>query len=455
MSDLEDVPVRVQDTGSTLVVDVTLPPGVEASSVRDRPDGPGLLRIRLPHSQPDDTPELEHSIVVRRSGIRVSTRNPAVSETRAEGSFQSEADMVEPRLQTELPGPRAREAIEADEAVTSPWLTRAYPFVPARGRGALVEDVDGNTFLDFNAGIAVCATGHCHPDVVAAITQQASQLIHYSASDFYLPVYARLCARLAALAPFPGEARVFLTNSGTEAVEAAIKLSRSATRRHHVISFLGSFHGRSYGGISASASRAKGRSPFGPLLPGMIHAPYADLFSLADHHRPELAIENYIEAVIFRRIVEPEGVAAIIVEPVLGEGGYFAPPAEWLRRLREICDTHGILLIADEVQCGVGRTGRMWAIEHAGVEPDIVISAKGLASGMPLADDRPGERHSMDSGTHGSTFGGNPVSCAAALATLDLVQSGLMDNARRIGERMCIARPVARASACATCAASA
>ncbi len=188
-----------------------------------------------------------------------------MSETRAEGSFQSEADMVEPRLQTELPGPRAREAIEADEAVTSPWLTRAYPFVPARGRGALVEDVDGNTFLDFNAGIAVCATGHCHPDVVAAITQQASQLIHYSASDFYLPVYARLCARLAALAPFPGEARVFLTNSGTEAVEAAIKLSRSATRRHHVISFLGSFtDGRTAASLrlrhARRADRPSGRS---------------------------------------------------------------------------------------------------------------------------------------------------------------------------------------------------
>ncbi len=325
--------------------------------------------------------------------------------------------------------------IEADERVTSPSLTRAYPLVPARGRGSTIEDVDGNVFLDFNAGIAVCATGHCHPEVVAAITSQASELLHYCASDFYLPPYARLCSRLAAVAPFTGGARVFLTNSGTEAVEAALKLARWQTRRFHVISFLGSFHGRSYGGMSASASRAKARSPFGPPLPGIVHAPYADLFSLAHRDRPEAAVDDYIENVLFRRIVRPEDVAALIVEPVLGEGGYFVPPAAWIRRLREICDTHGILLIADEVQCGIGRTGKMWAIEHFGVEPDIVLSAKGLASGMPLgAMISRSAITTWSPGTHGSTFGGNPVCCAASLATLDLVESGLMDNARRIGE---------------------
>lgn len=358
-----------------------------------------------------------------------------MSETGTHVAYRTGDGTAGPHLRTELPGPLARQAIEADEAVTTPWLTRPYPFVPARGQGVHVEDVDGNVFLDFNAGIAVCATGHCHPDVVAAITQQASQLLHYSASDFYLPPYQELCARLAALAPFPGGARVFLTNSGTEAVEAALKLSRSATRRSHVISFMGSFHGRTYGGISASASRAKGRSPFGPLLPGMIHAPYADRFSPANRDRPEVAVENYIEDVIFRRIVEPEDVAAILVEPVLGEGGYLVPPAEWLQRLREICDTYGILLVADEVQCGVGRTGRMWAIEHAGVEPDILISAKGLASGLPVGAMIARESvAARTSGTHGSTFGGNPLSCAAALATLDLVENGLMENARRVGE---------------------
>jgi len=325
--------------------------------------------------------------------------------------------------------------IEADEAVTSPSLTRAYPLVPARGYGSHVEDVDGNVFLDFNAGIAVCATGHCHPEVVDAITQQASELIHYCTSDFYVPVYERLCSRLAALAPFPGDARVFLTNSGTEAVEGAIKLARSSTGRFHVVSFLGSFHGRSYGGMSASASKAKHRSPFGPLLPGMVHAPYADLFGRAHRDRPEIAVDNYLEDVLFRRIVHPEDVAAVLVEPVLGEGGYLVPPVEWIRRLREICDAHGILLIADEIQSGVGRTGSMWAIEHFGVQPDIVLSAKGLASGMPLgALIARSSIMSWEPGAHGSTFGGNPVSCAAALATLDLVESGLMDNARRVGE---------------------
>ncbi len=340
-----------------------------------------------------------------------------------------------PLLRTELPGPEAQALIEADEAVSSPSLTRAYPLVPVRGHGSHIEDVDGNVFLDFNAGIAVCATGHCHPEVVDAITQQASELIHYCASDFYLPVYQRLCARLAALAPFTGDARVFLTNSGTEAVDGAIKLARSATGRFHIISFLGSFHGRSFGGMSASASKAKHRSPFGPLVPGIVHAPYADLFGLAHRDRPEVAVDNYIEDVLFRRIVHPEDVAAVIVEPVLGEGGYLVPPAAWIRRLREICDAHGILLIADEIQSGVGRTGSMWAIEHFGVEPDIVLSAKGLASGMPLgALISRSAIMSWEPGAHGSTFGGNPVSCAAALATLDLVESGLMDNARRVGE---------------------
>ena len=340
-----------------------------------------------------------------------------------------------PSLTTELPGPIARQAIERDEAVTSPSLTRAYPFVPARGAGSTVEDVDGNRFLDFSAGIAVCATGHCHPRVVEAITRQASELIHYSASDFYLPIYGELCQRLARIAPFPGDARVFLTNSGTEAVEASLKLVRYATGRDHVISFLGSFHGRSYGGISASASRAKYRSPFAPLIPGIIHAPYADLFSELHRDRPETAVDDYIERVIFRRLARPEDVAAIMVEPVLGEGGYLVPPAAWLRRLRELCDEYGILLIADEVQSGVGRTGKLWAVEHFGVEPDILITAKGLASGMPLgASVARASVMSWPPGAHGSTFGGNPVSCAAALATLDLVEGGLTENARVVGE---------------------
>ena len=347
---------------------------------------------------------------------------------------QKQQQIEAPSIVTELPGPNARAVIDADETVTSPSLTRAYPFAPARGEGAVVVDVDGNVFLDFNAGIAVCATGHCHPAVVDAITRQASQLIHYSASDFYLPIYGELCRRLADLAPFSGDARVFLTNSGTEAVEGAIKLARSYTGRDHVITFLGSFHGRSYGGVSASASRAKYRSPFGPLLPGIVHAPYADLFGSLNRDRPDVAVDDYIENVVFRRLVSPDEVAAIMVEPVLGEGGYLMAPIEWIRRLREICDEHGILLIADEVQCGVGRTGAMWAIEHFDVEPDVLISAKGIASGMPLgAIVSRADVTKWPYGTHGSTFGGNPVCCAAALATIGLVQSELMENARVVG----------------------
>jgi 4-aminobutyrate aminotransferase len=336
-----------------------------------------------------------------------------------------------PSLRTEIPGPKARARLEADAQVTSPSLPRAYPFVPARGAGVALEDVDGNVFLDFNAGIAVCATGHCHPQVVEAVQRQAATLLHYSASDFYLPVYAELCARLAEVAPSRG-ARSFLTNSGTEAVEAALKLARHHTGRQNVIAFLGSFHGRSYGSISITASKAKYRSGFEPLVPGVLHAPYADAFDLAAGE--EIAAPGYIEKVIFQRLALPETVAAIIVEPVLGEGGYVVPPAEWIRGLRELCDAHGILLIADEVQCGVGRTGRFWAIEHFGVEPDIVVSAKGLASGLPLGAMIAREGlMTWGTGTHGSTSGGNPLSCAAALATIDLVAGGLAENADRVG----------------------
>jgi 4-aminobutyrate aminotransferase len=336
-----------------------------------------------------------------------------------------------PSIVTEIPGPKARALLAADAEVTSPSLPRAYPFVPARGSGVALQDVDGNVFLDFNAGIAVCATGHCHPQVVEAVTRQAARLLHYSASDFYLPIYAELCRKLAEIAPFRG-ARSFLTNSGTEAVEAALKLARHHSGRQNVIAFLGSFHGRSYGSLSVTASKAKYRSGFEPLLPGVIHAPYADVFDLAAGE--EAAVPGYIEKIVFQRLAGPETVAAIIVEPVLGEGGYVVPPREWIQGLRDLCDAHGILLIADEVQCGVGRTGKMWAIEHFGVEPDIVVSAKGLASGLPLGAMIAREGlMTWGKGTHGSTSGGNPLSCAAALATIELVSGGLADNAARVG----------------------
>jgi len=336
-----------------------------------------------------------------------------------------------PRIVTELPGPNARAAIARDERFSSPSLTRVYPLVVARGDGCLIDDVDGNRFLDFNAGIAVNAAGHNHPAVTAAVQAQAADCLHYCSSDFYHPVYADLCERLAATAPMQ-PARVFLANSGTEAVEGALKLARHHTGRPNVIAFYGAFHGRSLGSLSLTASKAKYRSGFGIVTPGGYHAPYA-----FDPTAGELTGADYIEQVLFQRLTEPGDVAAIFVEPIQGEGGYVVPPAGWLARLRELCDRHGILLVADEVQSGIGRTGKMWAIEHDGVVPDIVTAGKGLASGLPLAaliarDDI----MQWAPGKHGSTFGGNPVACAAALATLDLVEGGLAANAATVGAHL-------------------
>jgi 4-aminobutyrate aminotransferase len=327
-----------------------------------------------------------------------------------------------PHVATELPGPLARAYIERDALITSPSMGRVYPLVPARGAGCVIEDVDGNRFLDFNAGIAVTATGHCHPHVVAAIEQQSHELLHYCSSDWYVPAYIELCERLAALSPL-GASRVFLGNSGTEAVEAGIKLARHATGRPNVIAFLGSFHGRSLGSLSLTASKARYRGGFGPLLPGVYHAPYGEA--------------GYLERVVFKHLTTPEDVAAIVVEPIQGEGGYLVPPAGWLPELRDLCDAHGIVLIADEVQSGVGRTGRMWAIEHDSVVPDVILAGKGLASGLPLsAVIARRELMTWGAGKHGSTFGGNPVACAAALATLDLVEPELTANAATVGAHL-------------------
>jgi 4-aminobutyrate aminotransferase len=267
-----------------------------------------------------------------------------------------------PDLRTELPGPLAREVLAADTAVTSPSLPRAYPLAPRRASGCVIEDVDGNLFLDFNAGIAVNSTGHTHPAVVAAVQAQAAELLHYSASDFYLPVYSQTCAALAATAPMPGPVRVFLTNSGAEAVDGALKLVRHATGRPYVISFFGAFHGRTYGAVTLTASKAKYHKGFGPLLPGVLHAPYAcgvrDPETGARSHDEDLTFD-FLENTLFRHQVDPSEVAAVFVEPIQGEGGYLVPPPGWMRRLRELCDRHGILLVADEVQSGMGRTGAM------------------------------------------------------------------------------------------------
>jgi 4-aminobutyrate aminotransferase and related aminotransferases len=279
-----------------------------------------------------------------------------------------------PHIVTELPGPKARAHVEFDETWTSPSLPRAYPIVPVRGHGLTVEDIDGNRFLDFAAGIAVNSTGHCHPQVVAAIKEQAAELIHFSASDFYLPIYPEVCRELARIAPISGRVRAYLGNSGAEVVEASIKLARYATHRPYIVAFLGAFHGRTYGAVSLTASKAKYHAGFGPMLPGIFHAPYGRVEDL-----------RWFDEVLFDKLAPANEVAAIIVEPIQGEGGYLVPEDGFLQGLRDICDKHGILLIADEIQSGAGRTGKMWAIEHWGVEPDILLTAKGIASGMPWA----------------------------------------------------------------------
>lgn len=343
-----------------------------------------------------------------------------------------------PQLKTPLPGPLAQAHVESDTQITSPSLPRAYPMVPSRGRGAVLEDIDGNVFLDCNAGIAVNSTGHSHPRVVSAIKNQAEELLHYSASDFYLPIYAQMCQALAKTAPMgDSRVRVFLSNSGAEAVDGALKLVRHATGRSGVISFFGAFHGRSYGALSLTASKAKYHAKFGPLVPNVYHAPYAG-HRLDDPENDRWYTVEYLEEVLFRYQVDPHEIAAVFVEPIQGEGGYIVPPAGWMAALHKVCRKYGILLVADEVQSGAGRTGRMWAIEHTGVEPDVLITAKGLASGLPLGGfiARAELMESWAAGDHGSTYGGSPIPCAAGLATLDIIDDeNLLDNATAQGER--------------------
>ena len=345
---------------------------------------------------------------------------------------------IAPDIRTELPGPKARALIARDEAVASPSLTRAYPLVAESGAGMIVTDVDGNRFLDFAAGIAVCSTGHSHPKVVQAIKDQADLLIHIAATDFYEPRYLEFMERLAGIAPFKEKARVFLTNSGTEAVEGAIKLARYHTHRPGIIAFEGGFHGRTMGALSLTNSKLKQRAGFGPLVPMVHHAPFPRIRAWRESSGGDGSAElEVLRTSILGRIIAPSDVAAIVIEPIQGEGGYFPAPASFLQGLREICDEHGILLIADEIQSGMGRTGTWWAIEHAGVEPDIILAAKGIASGMPI-----GAFIARDSvwtwppGAHGSTFAGNPVCAAAGLATLDIIESEGLANAAAMGVRL-------------------
>jgi 4-aminobutyrate aminotransferase len=342
-----------------------------------------------------------------------------------------------PHLLTELPGPRATALIERDQQVLSPSYTRCYPLVAARGEGAIIEDVDGNRFLDFNAGIAVASTGHCHPIVVAAIEQQANRLIHMSGTDFYYENMVQLAEKLASLAPGAGPHRVYFGNSGAEATEAAMKLARYHTGRDKFIAFTGSFHGRTLGALSLTGSKVVQRKGFGPLVPGVYHAQFPDPYRrpdgvTADDHA--VSCVRFIEDELFRTILPAEEVAGIVVEPIQGEGGYLIPPRAFHQELRRLADRHGILLIFDEVQCGMGRTGKMWASEHFGVAPDIFTTAKGIASGLPLsAMIARAEIMDWPPGAHASTFGGNPVAVAAALATVELLEQELIANAASIG----------------------
>jgi 4-aminobutyrate aminotransferase len=337
-----------------------------------------------------------------------------------------------------LPGPKAKAIIEQDQTFISPSYPRGYPFVMDHGKGTEVWDVDGNRFLDFASGIAVVATGHSHPQVVKAIQDQAEQFIHIS-SDFYHQTWLDLAKKLDEIAPFSGPSSSFMTNSGTESVEAAIKLARYHTERSQFIGFLGAFHGRTLGAVSFTASRSHYRGRFFPMMNGVVHAPFPDPYRpLILRRKGEgygEAVVRYIEEELLGRIIPPDEVAGFLIEPIQGEGGYIIPPKDFFPALRELCDKYGILLIADEVQSGMGRTGKWWAIENFGVEPDIITSAKGIASGMPLgAMITRKEIMNWPKGSHGNTFGGNPVCCAASLATIDLIEKKYLQNATDVGE---------------------
>lgn len=343
-------------------------------------------------------------------------------------------------IKTVLPGPKGAELIEKDRIFVSPSYTRVYPLVVDKAQGLWVQDVDGNVFLDFTAGIAVCATGHCHPRVVAAIKDQADQLLHMSGTDFFYVPQIALAEKLASLFGINKDYKVYFGNSGAEAVEAAFKLARWHTQRELNIAFYGAFHGRTMGALSLTASKAIQKKHYHPFVPGITHIPYAYCYRCSYHMRyPQcgLACVEWIENTLFRTALPPEEVAAIFVEPIQGEGGYIVPPPEFHQKLYQIAQKYGILYVADEVQSGMGRTGKMFAMEHFGVKPDIIALAKGIASGMPLgAMVARSEIMDWEAGSHASTFGGNPVSCRAALTTIEMLQESLMHNAHIQGERL-------------------
>lgn len=348
--------------------------------------------------------------------------------------------MKTPEILTPLPGPRAQQLIKLDATFVSPSYTRAYPLVAEKGEGLWIQDVDGNRFLDFTAGIAVNATGHCHPHVVQAIKAQADKLLHMSGTDFYYTPQIMLAQKLASLTSGPDVQRVYFGNSGAEAVEAAFKLARWHTKRELNIAFFGAFHGRTMGALSLTASKTVQKRHYNPLVPGITHIPYAYCYRCAynlTYPQCNLFCVRWVEDTLFRTTVPPEEVAAIFVEPIQGEGGYIVPPPEFHKEFQAIARKYGILYVADEVQSGMGRTGRMFAMEHFGVVPDIMALAKGIASGLPLgAMMAPAQIMDWEAGSHASTFGGNPLACQAALATIELLENELMANARVQGERL-------------------
>ncbi len=346
--------------------------------------------------------------------------------------------MNAPEIKTSLPGPKAKSIIEKDARYVSPSYTRDYPFVIARGEGAVVEDVDGNRFLDCAAGIAVNSTGVSHPEVVKAICDQAQKFIHMSGTDFYYEPQVRLAEELAGIVPIDGDVRTFFGNSGTEATEAALKLARYHTKRQGIIAFFGAFHGRSLGSLALTASKAIQRRGFMPFMPGVYHAPYPDTYRFdGSADACAGASLGFIRDQIFAHLISPDEVAAIVVEPIQGEGGYVVPPKAFLQGLRELSTEHGILLVADEVQSGMGRTGRMFALEHFDVRADVVTIAKGIASGLPLGVTcARADNMAWPPGAHASTFGGNPVACAAASATIKLLKQTLVANAAAVGAHL-------------------
>jgi 4-aminobutyrate aminotransferase len=369
--------------------------------------------------------------------------NPKTGIGKTDGPLSLGPQTARPKIKTALPGPNARRVLEGDQKYISPSYTRSYPLVAKSGRGIVVTDVDGNEFFDFSAGIAVVSTGHCHPDVVAAIQKQAGELIHMSGTDFYYENMVELAARLSKIAPMPGPHRIYYGNSGAEAIECALKLARYHTKRQNVIAFFGAFHGRTMGALSLTASKPQQRRRFAPLVPGVTHVRYPDVYRSGASTPQEaenfaLSCARFIEEKLFKTTLPPEEVAAIFVEAVQGEGGYVVAPKIFMQELRRICDRHAILLVLDEVQSGVARTGKWWAVEHSEVEPDMICIAKGVASGMPLGITMT-RAEIMDwvPGSHASTFGGNPVAVAAALATLDVIdKEHLVEHSAEVGSHI-------------------